>query len=802
MADWRRNRGWALLVGLVLILAALASQAFSAEGKPLKGVALVIGEARYEHLPVLRNTLNDARAVGSLLTDLGFDVETVSDGDAKKLKKGLRRFLEDAADADVALIYYSGHGIEAGGEDYLIPIDADVFSLDDAGEKLVALSKITGELQSEVKVAIVLVDACRSNPFPPAAKLKRLSSPEGVAIGSQGLAAIKGAVALDGKAGNSESFGEVLGFAAAPGQPALDGEPGANSPYATALLKHLAANRAYDFGQVMTLVAEEVYLATQGRQRPWTNASLRRFLEFGRNPEEDSSDEALIRDTRRKLLVTIAATPDDLRRTLETLANEKHIPLAGMYDVLRAFGRSDIPQDPEKLDRLLALQAETIAKMMAERRALDAADPAITRLATLADQAIDEGALPAARKFLDEAKAKVEQGRAAVENQRERLKAKDASDAAVMARSAEAFIRDFDYLAAANDYAKAYSYVELSNPGLAFIYKLEEADARSAHGDRKGDNEALRQAIEAYGAALKMSSGDRDRRALANNNLGIALRRLGERETGTEDLARAIAVFEATVLEYPRERVPLDWARIQFNLGNVLEALGERESGTESLTRAIAAFEAASSELTRARVPLDWAAIEDSLGSAFAKLGDREKGTESLTKAVAAFKAALSEYTRERAPLDWARTQNNLGAALEALGAREKGVENLVKAIEADRAALAEYTRERFPLRWAMTEYNLGLALASLGERESGSETLTLAVEAFESALAERTHERVPLDWAKTQSRLGKVLLTLGERESGTQSLTRAIAAFESAGTEFPLDRVPLYFAQNESDLG
>ena len=76
-----------------------------------------------------------------LLTDLGFDARSVTDRDADKLKRDLERFVEDAEGADVAFLYYSGHGIEAGGENYLIPIDADLSSLDDAGETLVPLSR-------------------------------------------------------------------------------------------------------------------------------------------------------------------------------------------------------------------------------------------------------------------------------------------------------------------------------------------------------------------------------------------------------------------------------------------------------------------------------------------------------------------------------------------------------------------------------------------------------------------------------------------------------------------------------------
>jgi len=802
--SWQRRIVRRVLFALMLsLLAASTPGAFAEDAKPLKGMALIIGQTKYEHLPALPNPGNDARAIGKLLTDLGFDVVPVPDADAKKLKRALQRFVEDAADADVALIYYSGHGIEAGGENYLIPVDAGITSLEDAGERLVPLSGILNELQQTAKITIMLLDACRSNPFPAHAKIITPSAPQGIAIGGQGLAATKGVVPVD-EGTASDSFGQVIGFAAEPGAPALDGKPGGNSPYAAALLKHLAANRGYEFGQVMTLVAEEVYLSTQAMQRPWTNGSLRRFLNFGLNPEENTSDEALIRDTRRKLLVTIAATPLDTRGTVERVAKEKGISLAGMYDVLRALGQSDIPHEPEKIGKLLAEQADNIAKMMAERKALDAGDPEITRLAALADRAIDEGALPAARKFLDQAKAKIETGRMAVEGQRERLKAKDAADATIMARSAEAFERGFDYLAAANDYAKAYSYVIGSNPALAFSYKIEEADALSDHGNYKGDNDALRRSIASYQEAQRLAPRERVPRdwALTQNNLGNALWLLGERESGTGRLEEAVAAYRTVLEERTRERAPLDWAATQHNLGAALAELGERESGTAKLEEAIAAYRAVLEERTRERAPLDWAATQNNLGTALWKLGERESGTARLEEAVLAYRAALEESTRDHVPLDWARTQNNLGNTLSDLGERESGTARLEEAVLAHRAALEELPRARVPLDWASAQNSLGVALTNLGRRESSTARLEEAVAAYRAALEESTRDRVPLDWARTQNNLGTALGALSDIDGDAARLEESVMAFRAALEETTRERVPLYWAAIQHNLG
>ena len=116
-----------LLRGVLMALAvavALPGRAALAEEAALRGIALVVGQARYEHLPALKNPATDARMIAGLLGDLGFEVSTVLDADATRLERALRRFAEDAQGHDVAVVYYAGHGIEAGGENFLVPVDA------------------------------------------------------------------------------------------------------------------------------------------------------------------------------------------------------------------------------------------------------------------------------------------------------------------------------------------------------------------------------------------------------------------------------------------------------------------------------------------------------------------------------------------------------------------------------------------------------------------------------------------------------------------------------------------------------
>src|SRR5690606_34853495 len=151
-----------LLIAALLLATAL-SPALGAE--PLKGVALVIGESDYEGLVDLPNPSRDARAMDDLLDELGFDVSRVLDGDADKLRDEIEEFIEDAADADVALVYYSGHGVEIAGRNFLVPVDTDLSTPTLAGQSLVAVDEVLDRLARTVPVTIVLLDACRTNAF-------------------------------------------------------------------------------------------------------------------------------------------------------------------------------------------------------------------------------------------------------------------------------------------------------------------------------------------------------------------------------------------------------------------------------------------------------------------------------------------------------------------------------------------------------------------------------------------------------------------------------------------------------------
>ena len=157
-----------------------------------------------------------------------------------------------------------------------------------------------------------------------------------------------------------------------------------------------------------------------------------------------------------------------------------------------------------------------------------------------------------------------------------------------------------------------------------------------------------------------------------------------------DSTAKLQTLLEGSTIKQSEHR-----AALQTALGSALSALGERESGSERLAQAVAAYQTALEVFTREHKPIVWAATQINLGNALRTLGDRESGTKRLEQAVEAYEGVLEVQTRKRAPLDWAMTQNNLGNALQTMAKREDGSERVKEAVAAYRAALEEC--KRFP---------------------------------------------------------------------------------------------------------
>jgi uncharacterized caspase-like protein len=734
-----------------LFFAGALTSPHASAAETLKGVALVIGNGDYERLPKLSNPENDADGVENLLDKLGFDTTATADRDARRLRRDLEGFAEDAEGADVAVLYYSGHGIEAGGRNYLVPVDADLSSLDDAGENLVAVDTLIDKLKLEVPIVIVMLDACRNNPFPPDAMVRLEPGGEALPIAVSGLGGSRSAVSFSptptsGQSSADVNVGAVLAFAAEPGKVALDGEPGANSPYAAALLRHLSAMAGDEFGMVMRMVAEEVYLKTKGQQRPWVSESMRRLLYLGKTPDQPTGAEGDILTERRGLLVTIAALPDRERRTIETVASDTGVPMDALYGMLKALG-SEVPEDPAQLDALLRGQTEKVKAMIAERDTLKSSDAEIMRLSGLADQALAEGALNAAINLRQQAKARAKEVEATVDDAESQVKKRRIELAEVYAKSAEAYALAFKHREAALDYEEAARQVEKWDEEQTFWYTRSAATAYLEAGKLRGGAADLERAVELgkRAAAIidRMLLDEPDRReywqdtsAQTLNNLANASGSLYFTTKQRRFLMESIDAYERALKVLSRERVPLDWVIVQFNLAGNFMMLGEGGVNPDQLRQAIEAQEAVQTVWTRQDHPVRWAMSMTEIGRAKSILGETQQNRQLIDEAILSFQRSLEVLTEAETPLDWALTQDSLADAYSQRAVLSKDQEDARKSLAASQEALKVYTLDKTPRLWARTMHDMAVHIVENSPPEKQRNNLLKALAVYEQIIA------------------------------------------------------------------
>ena len=483
---------------------------------------------------------------------------------------------------------------------------------------------------------------------------------------------------------------------------------------------------------------------------------------------QENVDE-LVRDAKRPLEELTTQQRDNIALLKEKLdLNERQVRAA-----LGVLGENDIP--PERLAAKLVEIAERFKFLQATASAQPGDDPKIAGLKTDAQKAIEAGELTKADALLADVETEQRLGL-------DRL-AVDAAETS--ARRGEIALTRLRYAEAAKHFANAAGAfpANSSHEDKRISYVQRQANAFYLQGAEFGDNGALLSAIEGFKRLLEMTPRERVPLvwAATQNNLGTALSRIGERQSGTTKLEEAVVAYREALKELTRERVPPDWAMTQNNLGAALYLLGERESGTAKLEEAVVAYREALKERTREQVPLDWASTQHNLGYALQALWERESGTAKLEEAVVAYREALKERTRERVPLEWAQTQNNLGNTLFRFEEHESGTTKLEEAVVAYREVLKERTRERVPLGWAQTQHNLGTALQVIGERQGGTMNLEQAVLAFDEALRERTRERVPLDWASSLGNQGVALMVLADRRKDVAMAKNALSQINTA---------------------
>ena len=225
----------------------------SADGR----VALVVGNGDYAAIGRLPNPGNDANDVAAALGRLGFDVTRVRDADRLAMSEALRAFTRESAQADVALVFYAGHGLEVDGVNYLVPVDARLERDTDVPFEAIELDDVLAAMAG-AGLRVVVLDACRNNPL--ARSMQRTSRTRSVSRGSFGEL-------------NEDLLGDetLVAYAAAAGTTAVDGT-GRNSPYTTALLEYL--EQPLELSQLFRRVRAQVLRATGLKQRPHEYTSL------------------------------------------------------------------------------------------------------------------------------------------------------------------------------------------------------------------------------------------------------------------------------------------------------------------------------------------------------------------------------------------------------------------------------------------------------------------------------------------------------------------------------------------------
>jgi len=249
------RRRFILGLGVVAALAGFAVSPALADGKR---VALVIGNSTYRNVPTLPNPANDGADIAAALTRLGFAVTLVTNASFDQMRRGLIAFGRDAAGADMAAVFFAGHGMEISGENWLIPVDAELKKDTDAANEAVSLRSVILQVSNTTSLGLVVLDACRNNPF--AAKMSR----------SPALRAVIG-----GGLGRIEPVGNVLvAYAARDGTTALDGD-GRNSPFTAALL-HNIETPGVEVTFMLRNVRDDVMEVTRNEQQPFVYGSLSR----------------------------------------------------------------------------------------------------------------------------------------------------------------------------------------------------------------------------------------------------------------------------------------------------------------------------------------------------------------------------------------------------------------------------------------------------------------------------------------------------------------------------------------------
>lgn len=634
-------------LGLVLILWLCGVTVALAD----KRVALLIAADDYQTIRPLENPANDARALEAVLENLDFRVFVETNRDLKRTRRALEDFKEDAAGADVALLFFAGHGVAIDGVNYLLPTDADATSAETLAATALPLSEAQEAIQSVAPVAIILLDACRDDPF------------------SGGGTEGRGAAALDddpptapkpkpglGRIGRAD--GVLFAFAAAPGETASDGD-GENSPFTAALVRHFAT-AGVELRTALTLVQQDVYDRSRGKQLPYIESGLPELVFItgqGALPERD------------QLLIAMADLTPEIRAEVETLATARNLPLAPLYAALLS---ADLEaQTPEERSAMLMEAAQSYESFQSELQKFRSDDPRVATLRAQAEEQLTLGAFDAARSLLTEAAQIDASARATI---KETFLSRTLSEAATHMLNANAARTDLRYDLAISDLQKAAAlYAEVSDDidrEAQFQYVTTLATLGELHLVA-GNTEA---AWSAYNQRATFAQGRVEADATdvewvrelvwSLNDLGLVLQQQGYLKEAETAYSSALEFSQWQADQRPDDVDLMRDRQVAVNRVGTIRlarrnAQGALEAHVEALGIAQALFD---SDPTNVTYRMDISYTQERIGDAKLDLGDKEGAKAAYETALQISEALVQDYPGDTV------IRRNLSVSYERIG--------------------------------------------------------------------------------------------------------------------------------------
>ena len=751
MGFWRLGANYSMVHLVLLILIIGFASAAAAERR----VALLIADDDYKFLRPLKNAVNDARAIEEALKKIGFEVTTETNRDLRRTRRALEDFQDDAEGASVALIYYSGHGIEIAGENRLLPIDADPSTLERLRETSLPLEEVRETVTQVAKIGLIVLDACRNDPFGQATGEGRGA----VALNAGVVAEVKPGL---GRIGRAENV--LFSFSAAPGQSASDGV-GGNSEFSAALAKFLPTD-GLEIRSVLTLVQQEVYDFSRGKQLPYVESGLPQLF-FAATTNESLSE-------RERLLLAMADVTPDLRAEVETIAATADMPLAPLYAALITSDGSAM-KDGERRKKLNEA-ATAFVQVRADLRDLASSDPQVAALRQEAEAQLALGAF-------DEARARLTKAAAIDGTSRDDLKAhfieRTLSEAMSHYLNGSAARAELRYGLAISDYSKATAlYSEVENFDLPDEARYQQVLALELIGTMQMTIGNLPAASAAY-IAMENAATKRANAAPDNldrqRDLAVARNKVAEVRMATGDLSGAIAMFiqsRTALTEIIQKEPRLDYLRdlaVSFNkTGDARRISGD---GLGALADYRAGLKVA--EFLVTQLPDDEGLRRD-LGVSHSKLGLALRLTNDLSSSLAEYDAALaiSEELAKKAPAEM-ELQRDLTVSLNAIGDLRRLTGKTAEALDPYQrsVAISRALVARDPAN-TLWRRDLSVGLGKLGDAKADAKDFAGAMTEYESALAlsqflvetDSSNAEWQRDVSVSHNKVGDMLLAQGDK--------------------------------------